>query len=168
MYKRWSVTQNVEIHLFLKCFHAALYIALKTHVPLPRFSETFSMWCRGIFGIKWHRFHYCCNLWWVQPLYGINTLDYEAMFSPNPWGSGKVWMMLTSEYTLIIIYYVKQTWVNREGFWWGFQQGKIQPMSICMLWAVDEKPCPQLQNGPYLRFLRGHTRHILIWPSNTF
>ena len=69
--------KNVEIHLFLKCFQAVLYIALKTHVPLPRFSETFSMWCRGIFGTKWHRFHYCCNLWWVQPLYGINTLDYH-------------------------------------------------------------------------------------------
>ena len=78
MYKRWSVTQNVEIHLFLKCFHAILYIALKTHVPLLRFSETFSMWCRGIFGTKWHRFHYCCNLWWVQPLYAINTLDYRG------------------------------------------------------------------------------------------
>ena len=69
--------KNVEIHLFLKCFHAVLYIALKTHIPLPRFSETFSMWCRGIFGTKWHRFHYCCNLWWVQSLYGMNTLDYE-------------------------------------------------------------------------------------------
>ena len=29
-----------------------------------------------MFGTKWHRFHYCCNLWWVQPLYCINTLDY--------------------------------------------------------------------------------------------
>ena len=35
------------------------------------------MWCGGIFGTKWHRFHYCCNLWWVQPIYGINTLDYS-------------------------------------------------------------------------------------------
>ena len=51
---------------------------------------------------------------------------HEAMFSPNPRGSGKVSMMLTSEYTLIIIYYANQTWVKREGFWWGFQQGKIQ------------------------------------------
>ena len=45
---------------------------------------------------------------------------HEAMFSPNPRGNGKVWLMLTSEYTLIIIYYVNQTWVNREGFLWGF------------------------------------------------
>ena len=64
------------IYLF-KCFHAVSYIAIKRHVPLPRFSETFSMWCRSIFGTKWHRFHYCCNLWWVQPLYCINTLDYK-------------------------------------------------------------------------------------------
>ena len=91
---------------------------------------------------------------------------HEAMFSPNPRGSGKVWMMLTCDYTLIILYYVNQTWVNRKGFWWGFQQGKIQPMSMCILWAVDEKPCPQLQNGLYLRFLRCQTRHILISPSN--
>ena len=91
---------------------------------------------------------------------------HEAMFSPNPRGSGKVWMMLTSEYTFIIIYYVNQTWVNREGFWWGFQQDKIQLMSMCILWAVDEKPCPQLQNVLYLRILKGQTRHILIWPSN--
>ena len=91
---------------------------------------------------------------------------HEAMFSPNPRGSGKVWMMLTSEYTFIIIYYVNQTWVNREGLLWGFQQGQIQLMSMCILWAVDEKPCPQLQNGPYLRILKGQTRHILSWPSN--
>ena len=70
--------QNVEICLFLKCFHAVLYIVLKRHVPLPRFPETFSMWCSSIFGTKWHRFHYCCNLWWVQPLYCINTLDYTC------------------------------------------------------------------------------------------
>ena len=67
---------------FLKCFHAVLYIAIKRHVPLPRFPETFSMRCRSIFGTKWHRFHYCCNLWWVQPLYCINTLDY---YSRSPW-----------------------------------------------------------------------------------
>ena len=91
---------------------------------------------------------------------------HEAMFIPNPRGSGKVWMMLTSEYTFIIIYYVNQTWVNREGFSWGFQQGKIQLMSMCILWAMDEKPCSQLQNGLYLRNLKGQTRHILIWPSN--
>ena len=34
------------------------------------------MCCRGIFGTKWHRYHYCWNLWWVQPLHGINALDY--------------------------------------------------------------------------------------------
>ena len=61
---------------FLRCLDAVLYIALKSHVSLPRFPETFSMWCRIIFGTKWHRFYYCCNLWWVQPLYCINTLDY--------------------------------------------------------------------------------------------
>ena len=61
---------------FLKCFHAVLYTALENHIPLPRFPETFSMWYRIVFGTKWHRFHYCCNLWWVQPLYCINTLDY--------------------------------------------------------------------------------------------
>ena len=61
---------------FLKCFHVVLYFAIKRHVPLPRFPETFNMWCRSIFGTNWHRFHYCCNLWWVQPLYCINTLDY--------------------------------------------------------------------------------------------
>ena len=66
----------------------------------------------------------------------------------------------------IIIYYANQTWVNREGFWWGFQQGKIQLMSMCILSTVDEKPCPQLQNGLYLRILKGQIRHILIWPSN--
>ena len=65
---------------FSKCFHAVLYIALKTHVPLPRFSETFSMWYRNIFETKWQRFHYCCNLWWLQSLYGINTLDYRHKF----------------------------------------------------------------------------------------
>ena len=63
---------------FLKCSHAVLYTALKKHVPLPRFPETFSMWYRIVFGTKWHRFHYCCNLWWVQPLYCINTLDYDV------------------------------------------------------------------------------------------
>ena len=73
----------LSLLLFLKCFHAVWYIALKNHVPLPRFSETFSMWCRGIFGTKWHRFHYCCNLWWVQPLYGIHTLDYYDKGSYN-------------------------------------------------------------------------------------
>ena len=83
---------------------------------------------------------------------------HEAMFSPKPRGSGKVWMMLTSEYTLIIIYYVNQIWVIRKGFWWRFQKGKIQPMSMCIRWDVDEKPCTQLQNGPYLRFLKGQTR----------
>ena len=62
------------------------------------------------------------------------------MFSPR--GSGKVWKMLTSEYTFIIIYYVIQTWVNRERFWWGFQQGKIQLMSMCILWAVMENLAP--------------------------
>ena len=62
---------------FLKWFHAVLYTALENHVPLPRFPETFSMWYRIVFGTKWHRFHYCCNLWWVQPLYCINTLDYN-------------------------------------------------------------------------------------------
>ena len=36
------------------------------------------MWCGSIFGTKWHRFHYCCNLWWVEPLYCINTLDYYS------------------------------------------------------------------------------------------
>ena len=77
MYKRWAVTQKGWNTLFLKYFHAVSYIALKIHVPLPRFSETFSMWCKGKFGTKWHRFHYCCNLWWVQSLYGINTLDYK-------------------------------------------------------------------------------------------
>ena len=82
---------------------------------------------------------------------------HESMFSPNPRGSGKVWMMLTSEYTFIIICYANQSWVNREGSWWGFQQGKIQLMSMCILWAVDEKPCPQLQNGLYLRILKGQT-----------
>ena len=61
---------------FLKWFHAVLYTVLENHVPLPRFPETFSMWYRIVFGTKWHRFHYCCNLWWVQPLYCINTLDY--------------------------------------------------------------------------------------------
>ena len=91
---------------------------------------------------------------------------HEAMFCPNPRGSGKVWMMLTSEYTLIIKYYVNQTWVNRQGFWWGCRQGQIRQMPMCILWAVDEKPCSQLQNGLYPRFLRGQTRHILIRPSN--
>ena len=67
---------------------------------------------------------------------------HEAMLSPNPRGSGKVWMTLTSEYTFIIIYYVNQTCVNRKGFWWGFQQGKIQLMSMCILWAVDENHAP--------------------------
>ena len=61
-----------------KWFHAVLYIALENHVPLPRFPETFSMWYRIVFGTKLHRFHYCCNLWWVQPLYCINTPDYDA------------------------------------------------------------------------------------------
>ena len=50
---------------FLKCFHVVLYTALKNHVPLPRFPETFSMWYRIVFGTKWYRFHNCCNLWWV-------------------------------------------------------------------------------------------------------
>ena len=85
---------------------------------------------------------------------------HEAMFRPNPRGSGKVWMMLTSEYTFIILYYVNQTWVNREEFWWGLQQDKIQLMSTCILWAVDEK------HGLYLRIIKGQTRYILIWPSN--
>ena len=67
---------------FSKCFHAVLYIVLKRHVPLLRFPETFSMWCRSIFGTKWHRFHYYCNLWWVQPLYCINTLDYYPSRCP--------------------------------------------------------------------------------------
>ena len=61
---------------FWKFFHAVSYTALENHVPLPRFPETFSMWYRIVYGTKWHRFHYCCNLWWVQPLYCINTLDY--------------------------------------------------------------------------------------------
>ena len=61
---------------FLKWFNAVLYAALENNVPLPRFPETFSMWYGIIFRTKWHRFHYCCNLWWVQPLYCINTLDY--------------------------------------------------------------------------------------------
>ena len=66
----------LEYIYFSKGFHAISYIVLKRHAPLPRFPETFSMWCRSIFGTKWHRFDYCCNLWWVQPLYCINTLDY--------------------------------------------------------------------------------------------
>ena len=84
----------------------------------------------------------------------------------RPRGSEKVSMIWTSEYTLIIMYCVNRTWVNRQGFWWWFPQGQIQQMSMCILWAVDEKPCSQLQNGLYLRFLRGQIRHILIWPSN--
>ena len=68
---------NRKFIYFSKLFHAVLYIALENHVPLPRFPETFSMWYRIVFGTKLHRFHYCCNLWWVQPLYCINTLDYN-------------------------------------------------------------------------------------------
>ena len=70
----WPI--NRKFIYFSKWFHAVLYIALVNHVPLPRFPETFSMWYRILFGTKLHRFHYCCNLWWVQPLYCINTLDY--------------------------------------------------------------------------------------------
>ena len=104
----------------------------------------------------WHSEHACSGL----PQRKLIPPKHEAMFSPIPRGGGKVWMMFTSEYTLIIIYCVNQTWVNREGFWSGFQQGKIQPMSMCILWAMDEITCPQLQNGLYLR-------HILSWPSNS-
>ena len=77
MYKGHLWLKMLKYIYFSNCFHAVLYIVLKRHVPLPIFPETFSMWCRGIFGTKWHRFHYCCNLWWVQPLYCINTLDYK-------------------------------------------------------------------------------------------
>ena len=73
---------------FWKCFHAESYTALENHVPLPRFPETFSMWYRIVFGTKWHRFHYCCNLWWVQPLYCINTLDYIPIRSSR---SSSLW-----------------------------------------------------------------------------
>ena len=110
----------------------------------------------------WHSEHAYRGL----PQGKLLPLKHEAMFSPNLRGSGKVWMMLTSEYTFVIIYYANQTWVNREGFWWGLRQGQIQQMSMCIQWAVDEKPCSQLQNGLYLRFLRGQTKRILIWPSN--
>ena len=72
---------NRKFIYFSKWFHAVLYIALENHVPLRRFPETFSMWYRIVFGTKLHRFHYCCNLWWVQPLYCINTLDYKGNVS---------------------------------------------------------------------------------------
>ena len=41
---------------------------------------------------------------------------HEAMFCPNPRGSGKVWMMLSSEYTLIIINYVIRHRSTERGF----------------------------------------------------
>ena len=53
------------IIFFKKRFRSVSYIALKNHVPLPRFPETFSMWYRIVFGTEQYRFHYCCNLWWV-------------------------------------------------------------------------------------------------------
>ena len=91
---------------FSKRFHAISYIVFKRHVPLLRFPETFSMWFRSILGTKWHMFHYCCNLWWVQPLYCINTLDYNMVTSSNGnifrvpvplWGesTGHRWFLLT-------------------------------------------------------------------------
>ena len=74
---------NRKFIYYSKWFHAVLYIALENYVPLPRFPETFSMWYRIVFGTKLHRFHYCCNLWWVQPLYCINTLDYMLQLVGN-------------------------------------------------------------------------------------
>ena len=69
----WSVwwmfcDQQFGNYLFLKGFHVVLYTALENHVPLQRFPETFSMWYRIIIETKWHR---------VQPLYCINTPDYN-------------------------------------------------------------------------------------------
>ena len=96
---------------------------------------------------------------------------HEAMFSPNPrgWGGVKVWMMLTSEFTLIFIYYVNLTWVNRKGFWWRFQQGKIQPMSMCILWDVDKKQAPSYKMASISDFskVRPDTfspGYLLIYP----
>ena len=76
MYDECSVTNDQEIYLFFKMLSCSIIYCLKNPCSTPRFPETFSMWYRSISGTKWHRFHYCCNLWWVQPLYCINTLDY--------------------------------------------------------------------------------------------
>ena len=46
------------------------------------------MWCSSIFGTKWHRFNYCSNLWWVQPLHCINTLD--CLVGTNPFSKPRV------------------------------------------------------------------------------
>ena len=76
VYEKCSVTNNSQIHLFLKMIS-------RGPCSTP---ETFGMWYRVVFGTKWHRFHYCCNLWWVQHIYCINTLDYKEsddnMFNP--------------------------------------------------------------------------------------
>ena len=109
----------------------------------------------------WHNEHAYKGL----PQRKLLPPKHEAMFSPNPRGSGKVWMMLTSEYTLIIIYYVNQTWVNKDGFWWGFQQDKksnVYSMSCGWktLLPVTKWPLFQISQRS------DQTRHILIWPSN--
>ena len=68
---------------FYQSFETVPYIAMKNHVPLPRFPETFSMWYRTVLGRKWYRFHYCCNLWWVYQ-YILYTLDYWEVFIKQP------------------------------------------------------------------------------------
>ena len=39
---------------FLKRFQTVSFIALKNHVPLPRFPETFNMWYRTVHGRKYN------------------------------------------------------------------------------------------------------------------
>ena len=84
---------------------------------------------------------------------------HEAMFSPNPRGSGKVWMMLTSEYTFIIIYYANQTWVNREGFWWGFQQVQSNSCQCVFyeLWMKNHAPSYKMASISALSKVRPDT-----------
>ena len=117
---------NRKFIYFSKWFHAVLYIALENHVPLRRFPETFSMWYRIVFGTKLHRFHYCCNLWWVQPLYCINTLDYMSLTNTIICHSA------TLNYTWGFSHLASYKWVVRQQ---GNKMAAILPMTFSNLFS---------------------------------
>ena len=152
---------------FLKWFHAVLYTALENHVPLPRFPETFSMWYRIVFGTKWHRFHYCCNLWWVQPLYCINTLDYKRRFN------SQVYMFFFQQFvsansngTINAPHYWPFVWEESTVHWWFLLKRPVMQKVCTYIYVIGRQEAAVLGTSPSPWSVTRHWNAFLsVWPS---